>query len=361
MPVYRSENGSYYVQCFYRDGRGSKKHKVKRGFESELDALLWEKNFRASHQGTMEMRFEDFADVYLAEIGPRIREHTLIGKRYMIMSKIVSYFGKMRMSEISPVDIVRWQNELIGHKDKSGNPYAPTYLRTVNNQLNAIFNYAERYYDLVPNPAKKTVRMGSGKGGEMSFWTKEEYLRFSEELKDKPLAFHAFELLYWTGIREGELLALTPSDFNLATAELSITKSYQRLNGVDVITEPKTPKSVRTLSIPRFLNEEMEYYLELRDDLDPSDRIFAVTKYFLNNEMKRGCALSGVRKIRVHDLRHSHVSLLIEMGFSPLAIGERVGHESVDITYRYAHLFPTKQEEMANALDSLRSEQRCPD
>lgn len=164
--------------------------------------------------------------------------------------------------------------------------------------------------------------------------------------------FYAFEILYWTGIRCGELLALTPSDFIFETSELSITKSYQRLKGIDTITDPKTPNSVRRIAMPKFLAEEMKEYLEdLRDDLGPHDRIFDVTKYYLTHEMERGCKESGVKRIRVHDLRHGHVSLLIEMGFSALAIADRVGHESTDITYRYAHLFPNKQAEIANALD----------
>lgn len=104
--------------------------------------------------------------------------------------------------------------------------------------------------------------------------------------------------------------------------------------------------------MPKFLAEEMKEYLEdFRDDLGPHDRIFDVTKYYLTHEMERGCKESGVKRIRVHDLRHSHVSLLIEMGFSALAIADRVGHESTDITYRYAHLFPNKQTEIANALE----------
>ena len=104
--------------------------------------------------------------------------------------------------------------------------------------------------------------------------------------------------------------------------------------------------------MPKFLAEEMKEYLEdFRDDLGPHDRIFDVTKYYLTHEMERGCKESGVKRIRVHDLRHSHVSLLIEMGFSALAIADRVGHESTDITYRYAHLFPNTQTEIANALD----------
>lgn len=186
----------------------------------------------------------------------------------------------------------------------------------------------------------------------MNFWTKQEYLRFSEAIMDKPLSFYAFEVLYWTGIRCGELLALTPSDFIFETSELSITKSYQRLKGIDTITDPKTPNSVRRIAMPKFLAEEMKEYLEdFREDLGPHDRIFDVTKYYLTHEMERGCKESGVKRIRVHDLRHSHVSLLIEMGFSALAIADRVGHESTDITYRYAHLFPNKQTEIASALD----------
>lgn len=149
---------------------------------------------------------------------------------------------------------------------------------------------------------------------------------------DKPLSFHAFELLYWTGIRCGELLALTPSDFMLESSRLRISKSYQSLHGVDTVTDPKTPKSVRTIVMPAFLSDEMAEFIELRDDVTPDERLFAVTKHFLAHKMERGCKASGVKHIRIHDIRHSHVSLLIEMGFSALAIAERMGHEAVSPT-----------------------------
>ena len=123
---------------------------------------------------------------------------------------------------------------------------------------------------------------------------------------------------------------------------------------MDTVTDPKTPKSVRTIVMPAFLRDEMADFIEMRDDVAPDERLFAVTKHFLAHEMERGCKASGVKRIRVHDIRHSHVSLLIEMGFSALAIAERMGHEAVDITYRYAHLFPTKQDEMAAALNGAR-------
>ena len=259
-----------------------------------------------------------------------------------------------------PIDVIRWQNELTEHRDADGKSWASTYLRTVNNQLNAIFNHAERYYGLADNPVRKVDKIGSKKGGEVQFWTKDEYLRFSEAVMDKPLSFRAFELLYWTGIRCGELLALTPSDFMLDSSRLRINKSYQSLHGVDTVTDPKTPKSVRTIVMPAFLRDEMAGFIEMRDDVATDERLFAVTKHFLAHEMERGCKASGVKRIRIHDIRHSHVSLLIEMGFSALAIAERMGHEAVDITYRYAHLFPTKQDEMAVALDGARGVRRMP-
>ena len=190
----------------------------------------------------------------------------------------------------------------------------------------------------------------------MLFWIKEEYLKFADSMMDKPMSFYAFEILYWCGIREGELLALTPEDLNFEKSTLRVNKSYQRLSGKDVVTEPKTPKSIRTISMPDFLCEELQEYIETLYGVKPTDRMFPVTKSYLHVEMTRGSKAQGVKRIRIHDLRHSHVSLLIEMGFSAVAIADRVGHESIDITYRYAHLFPTKQKEIATKLNIERGE-----
>lgn len=170
-------------------------------------------------------------------------------------------------------------------------------------------------------------------------------------MRDKPVSYYAFEILYWCGVRMGEMLALTPKDFDFDKSTLTINKSYQRLKGKDVITSPKTPKSNRTIKMPKFLCDEMQEYIGLFYEIGEEERLFQITKSYLHHEMDRGAKASGVQRIRVHDLRHSAISLLIEMGFSALAIAERVGHESIDITYRYAHLFPTKQTEMADKLD----------
>ncbi|KAI4450463.1 hypothetical protein C823_004996 [Eubacterium plexicaudatum ASF492] len=155
-------------------------------------------------------------------------------------------------------------------------------------------------------------------------------------------------------LTKAELLALTPADIDFEKQTVTISKTFHRSKGRDIITSPKTKKSNRTIKMPPFLCEEMQEYIKMLYDIKPDERLFMVTKSYLNHEMERGAKQAGVKKIRVHDIRHSAVSLLINMGFSVLAIGERMGHEAEKITYRYAHLFPTVQTEMAEKLEMER-------
>ena len=246
------------------------------------------------------------------------------------------------------------RNELMAYRDEKGKPYSADYLRTIHAQLTAIFNHAVNFYNLPYNPARRAGTIGSEAVKEMDFWTKEEYLKFSEAMMDKPRSYYAFEMLYWCGMRSGELLALTPADIDFEKQTVTISKTFHRSKGRDIITSPKTKKSNRTIKMPTFLCEEMQEYIKMLYDIKPDERLFSVTKSYLSHEMERGARQAGVKKIRVHDLRHSAVSLLINMGFSVLAIGERMGHEAEKITYRYAHLFPTVQTEMAEKLEMER-------
>ncbi len=301
------------------------------------------------------MTFESFVELYAKDIKPKLKLNTWLTKDSIIQKKILPYFRKRKLSEITAKDIIDWQNEMRELTDSKGKHYSQTYLKTVHNQLSCIFNHAIRYYGLQLNPAQRAGNMGTEERREMLFWTKEEYERFADAMMDKPMSYYAFEMLYWCGIREGELLALTPADFDFDNETVRINKSYQRLNGQDIITTPKTKKSNRIITMPQFLCEEIQEYLKQFYNVEPDSRIFPISKHYLHHEMDRGAKETGVKRIRIHDLRHSHISLLIDMGFTALAIADRVGHESIDITYRYAHLFPTRQTEMAEKLDVQRS------
>ena len=354
MPVFKNEdNGTWYVMARYVNWKGERKQKCKRGFATKKEAQEWERMFQLQNSSDLDMSFEAFTELYIRDVKNRLKENTWLTKEHIIRTKILPFFGKLKISEISTKEIITWQNEMLAYRDEKKKPYSQTYLKTLHNQLSAIFNHAVRYYELRSNPAAKVGNMGSEEHREMLFWTKEEYKKFAFEMMDKPVSFYAFEMLYWCGIREGELLALTPADFDFDKETVTINKSYQRLHGEDVITTPKTKKSNRTIKMPQFLCEEMQEYLGMLYGLKKKDRIFTVTKSYLHHEMDRGAKAAGVKRIRIHDLRHSHISLLIDMGFSAVAIADRVGHESIEITYQYAHLFPSKQTEMAKRLDDL--------
>lgn len=340
------KTGRWLIQYRYTDWQGRRRKSTKRGFRTKREAEEWLRNFLMAAQSDFGMRFSEFVNLYYEDMGNRLRENTMRTKKYIIAQKILPYFGEKRMCDITPSDIRNWQNVQI----QKG--YTETYLKTIHNQLAAIFNYAVKYYDLKNNPCPKAGSMGKSNPENVNFWTKQEFMQFIDRIPEGRTSRIIFSVLYWTGIREGELLALTPSDIDFQERTLSISKSYQRLNRRDVITPPKTPKSKRIIKIPEFLVKDLHQYLNEHAVLNKGERLFSVTKYYLKKEMDQGIELSQVKKIRIHDLRHSHASLLVEMGFTPLEIAERLGHEKIETTLNiYSHLYPDRQERLADRLD----------
>ena len=168
----------------------------------------------------------------------RLKQSTILTKKHICETHILPFFGKKPINEIKASDVRRWQNQLMN----SPKGYSKTYLKTINNQLTCMINYAKRFYDLNTNPCGQAGSIGQAKAEEMDYWTYDEYVAFREGIKDKPLSYICFQVLYWTGIREGELLALTAADIDLIAKQIDINKTYQRLHGEDIITTPKTRK-----------------------------------------------------------------------------------------------------------------------
>ena len=150
-------------------------------------------------------------------------------------TKILPYFGKRKINEITVADVIAWQNEMMAYRDEKGKPYSVDYLKTIQAQLTAIFNHAVNYYNLPSNPARQAGSMGKEVPKEMKFWTKEQYLKFAEAMMDKPRSYYAFEMLYWTGIREGDdddkirLNQRKPSKYK-GLSRFGPEKNLQRIN-----------------------------------------------------------------------------------------------------------------------------------
>ena len=205
MAVYKEEKtGTWRAVYRYTDWNGERKQTQKRGFKTKREAQAWEREQVHKTSADLDMNFKSFVELYTADMKTRLKENTWGTKEHIIRTKLLPYFGKLKMCNITAQQIITWQNEMMNHKDENGQPYSPVYLKTVHNQLSAIFNHAVRYYNLHDNPCKKAGSMGKKKNREMMFWTKEQYLKFAEVMMDKPLSFYAFEMLYWCGIREGD-------------------------------------------------------------------------------------------------------------------------------------------------------------
>ena len=353
MPAYYDENTkTWYCKFYYTDYTGTKKQKKKRGFKLQREAKEYERSFILQQSKDINMPFKDFVELYFEDMGHRLKQSTIQTKRNIVDTKILPFFGNVPLSQILPADIRKWQNKIIAYENDN-NSYSDTYLRTVNAQLKAILNYAEKYYNLKENPSRKVEIIGKGKANEMQFWTKQEFDTFISGVSNKQV-YTIFSTLYYTGMRIGELLALTKQDIDLNNQTITINKSVQRIKKQDVITEPKTPKSNRIIAIPHFLCNILLDYMTSIYDLQDQQRLFLIDKQTVRYHLIRECKKNNVKQIRLHDFRHSHASLLIELGFSPLLIAERLGHEKVETTLNiYSHLYPNKQEEVAEKLQSL--------
>lgn len=187
---------------------------MKRGFTTKKAAEDWSEEFKLQQDGNLNMPFSAFVEIYKTSLKDRLKLNTLITKEDIIDKKITPFFRNQPLNEIDVRDVFNWQNQMMEYRDEKGNPYSHTYVKTMHNQLSAIFNFAIRYYDLSANPAAKAGNPGKEETKEMLYWTKEEYLKFADVMMDYPIAYYAFEVLYWCGLRVGELLALTPKDFD---------------------------------------------------------------------------------------------------------------------------------------------------
>ena len=215
MAVYKDNaTGTWRVIYRFTNWKGERKQTQKRGFATKREAQAWEHEAMLKQGAKLDMTFASFFEVYEADKKQRVKESTWESKSHVIRTKILPYFGNRKIAEIEAKDIIAWQNELMAYRDEKGKPYSADYLKTIHAQLTAIFNHAVNFYNLPYNPARRAGTMGNEVPKEMDFWTKEEYLKFSEAMMDKPRSYYAFEMLYWCGIRSGELLALTPADFD---------------------------------------------------------------------------------------------------------------------------------------------------
>jgi integrase len=348
MPVYKDDvRNTWYALFYYTDWTGVKRRKKKRGFKLQRDAKDFEADFLARQTMSTDMTFAALVEIYNDDMHDRLRLTTRKTKSFMMNTHILPFFKDHKVNAITSAHVRKWQAELLAKG------YAPTYLKSINSQLVAVMNYAVRYYGLEKNPCYAAGPLGKKDADAMLFWTHDEFSQFIQCVRRRPAKI-GFELLFWTGMRISELLALTEHNFDFVRGGVNIELGYQRVDGEDIMDDPKTEKSRRHIPLPAAIIEMVQEYIKRLYDYKPGDRLFPYTKGYFHNARDKACTLSGVKHIRIHDIRHSHAALLIDMDVPILLISERLGHEDVKTTLRtYGHLYPHRHGDAVARMNEL--------
>lgn len=348
MPAYKdAKRGTWFVRFRYTDWTGRRIETTKRGFATKREAKEYEESVKREKESSPEMTIGELLNIYMADMAHRIKASSLQTKRNIYNVHVLPYFGNTPVNTITPAAIRKWQTETLSRG------LSNTYLKTVQTNLSALFNYAVRYYNLPRNPVSVAGSIGKKLASEMDYWTVDEFNQFIQ-CEDKPMYRSAYLALFWCGLRCGELMALTGNDIDIEKRTISITKTYTRLTGrKDSITSPKTPGSKRVVSAPSVVIDAIKEYTDRIYDYDKNARIWQIHSKSLRDRMYHIADYAGVKKIRIHDLRHSHASYLINNNVPVKLISQRLGHENVETTLRtYAHMYKDTEESVSDMIES---------
>ena len=347
MPVYKDEErNTWYVKLSYTDYTGRTRQKMKRGFQLRRDALQWEREFLEQMSGAPTITLGALAETYLEDLKTHRKASTYRTTQSEVKIHVLPAFGDTPVIDVTPANYRAWQAKLkqLGLAESS--------LFKIDGILRSVFNYAVKYYNLPKSPAAGIPRAGKNKSQGMQFYTLEQFNAFIETFTPEDPLRVVFLVLFYTGLRIGELLALTPADIDLPGGTLTVNKNWSIV--VHQLTTPKTEKSKRTITLPAFLVEVLRQYMSRFYALEDDTRLFTKSEQTIIYQLHKHGDAAGLHRIRIHDLRHSHASLLINMGIPPAVIAERLGHENAQITLSiYAHLYPNKQRMVSDALEAL--------
>lgn len=345
MPSYKNtERNTWYCAFYFTDWQGKRKKKKKEGFKTKREAQEWERKFLEQFANTPDISFEILVNQYQKQAALRLKPMTYYSKSGIIKNHILPYFADMPINKINRRIINEWKNKLLAQDLK------PSYMRAINAQLSAIFNYAVDNYNLEDNPCSGLGKLHKA-NSNINYWTLEEFRKFAMTFT-QPHHIMIFYLLFWTGMRIGETLALTWDDINFENNSITINKTFSRLHQKDIITTPKTAKSERIVIMPQFIADMLKDFKRITKYC--TERIFDISHYTIRDRLKDHAIMAGLPPIRIHDLRHSHASLLINANFSPIEVADRLGHANASITLKvYSHFYSQKRTTLAEKINNI--------
>lgn len=371
MVVYKdADKGTWYCQFWYKDWAGQSKHKTKRGFARKKDAEKWEMQFRENSKMSkisMNKLINEFLEdtrnkVFLEQI----KESTYNTKKNYIEFYVRKHFEKVDdVSLIKPKDINNWLKKISVFKPKELKPGSryyedgkPVKQRLSSSTLNGakivlgqLFKFAMSNYGLQDNPVDKVESIKSFSNDRRArFWTLEQYNAFSDSLT-KPTYKVYFALLYWAGLRIGEVGALTPAD--ISPYKISVTKGIMKTQyNNDKVSTPKTKTSIRDVEIPRFLFFQLQDYISKLYEIRPTDRIFDIPEQTIRTVLNTQAKKLGLPIISPHILRHSYASMLYNLSKDITVVAKQIGHKDASVTLKYySHMLPSEDRRAVDLLE----------
>lgn len=340
---YDEKHKTWYCKFRYTDWQGNSKSTSKRGFKTKKEALKYEADKKESAKEVPTMGMKNLADEFLADYKIRRKPNSYLATEKNIRLYILPYLGNLAVTDITPLVIRKWQNTLAEKK------LSDSLLYTINTTLNTLLNHAVKLYNLPSNPLKRTGKQGKV-GKRLVFLELSEWKTLDKAI-DNIYYRTLFTVMYWTGLRIGEVLGLTEKDIDFERNVIHITKQMGTDNKPST---PKTKHSIRDINIPQFLTDLLKRYLA--SHYYKVKYIFNLeSRMTINNKLHKYCRLAGVTDITVHGLRHSHASFLISQGIPINSIAQRLGHASPTMTLNiYSHCYKSQDRDIANLIDTIK-------
>lgn len=358
MPVYKdNKRNTWYIATRKRNIQGDLKYIKKRGFQTKKEAQFAEASLLLNNDVSFNISFKELYLDYLEHQKNNVKTRTLLTFTNRFEKHVLPYFENKKIKDITLKNYQEWK-KIINNKN-----YTNNYKKGIHTNIVSLFNYGIRFHNLKTNiPSIVGGFKDTEIKKELLFWTYEEFKQFINVVDDNTY-YCFFNSLYYTGMRLGETLALNWNDIDFEKGEIKINKSIsRRVKGKDyTITSPKTKSSNRTVLMPKeLLNIYNKYFQEQKQikGFELQWFVFGGFRPLPETSIARNkdkyCEISGVKKIRIHDFRHSHASLLINKGANVTIIAQRLGHSDIAMTLNtYSHMFPNSQKEIVHLIDNI--------
>lgn len=355
---------TYKCEGSYVDMDGVPHRYHKRGFSSAEEAKEWERTFllKATNEINNNITFKELYFIYKDVKLSKIKSTSMYKVDQMVNLHMLPYWGELKLNKITADKIENWQTELLNisySKNGKNIKYANSHLEIIQTRFKTIikFGITKGFINDIRLSMFDIAKRKDEIKKEMLFWQPYEFMEFIKEI-DQLRFYTFFNTLYWCGLRSGEALALTWKDIDLDKRIIKIRKSYSKHG--KIISTPKTDNSIRDVIIPEMCFKALLQHHEAHKKIIgycDSRYVFDFDKPLDDNSIRyvknRACQKAGIKQIRIHDFRHSHVSLLINQGFSPFDIAKRLGHTVEMVNNVYGHWFTDAQQSMVNCLDEI--------